>query len=125
TTGLVDPIREALLPYRERIAAAFVYGAVAKGSHQQGGDIDVMVLSDLPHGEISGALHAIESALGRPIDPTVISIEEWRKKAAKKRSFVTKLLERPKLFVFGSEDDLWDPHDAAPPQKLASAVSAE
>src|SRR5262249_15116670 len=46
TTGLVDPIRAALWPFRDRIAAAFVYGSVAKGTDKARSDIDVMVLGE-------------------------------------------------------------------------------
>ena len=46
TVGVVGPLRRALAPFAKRIAAAFVYGSVAKGADTAKSDIDVMVISD-------------------------------------------------------------------------------
>lgn len=46
TVGLAEPLREALAPLAKRIAAAFVFGSVAKRSDTAASDIDVLVLSD-------------------------------------------------------------------------------
>src|SRR3981189_1750821 len=44
TVGLVEPLAEALEPYAANINAAFVFGSVAKGTHHEGSDIDIMVI---------------------------------------------------------------------------------
>ena len=44
TVGLVDPLREALMPVAKRIALAFVYGSIAKGGDTAASDIDVMII---------------------------------------------------------------------------------
>ncbi len=46
TVGLVEPLREALVPLAKRITAAFVFGSVAKRSDTATRDIDVLGLSD-------------------------------------------------------------------------------
>lgn len=40
TTGLADPLREALDPMTSQISAAFVYGSVAKKTDTAGSDFD-------------------------------------------------------------------------------------
>ncbi len=45
TVGLAEPLRDALKPLAKRIAAAFVYGSVAKKQDTATSDIDLMVIS--------------------------------------------------------------------------------
>ena len=107
TAGLVDPLREALLDYRGRICAAFVYGSVAEGSDTAASDVDLMVMGDdLTYADIYATLQDAERKLGRSINPTLTSTAEWQAKLKRKNSFVTRVSGQPKLFVLGSEDDL-------------------
>src|SRR5207247_2825095 len=43
TVGVVGPLRRALAPFAQRIAAAFVYGSFAKCADPARGDIEVLV----------------------------------------------------------------------------------
>ena len=46
TVGLVGPLHAALAPLAAKIAAAFVYGSIAKGTDTARSDIDLMVIAD-------------------------------------------------------------------------------
>lgn len=107
TVGLVEPLRVALAPHAGRIRAAFIYGSVANGTDRAGSDIDLMILSDsLRHDEVFTALTEAEAAIGRPVNPTLMSPRSWRAKRAKKGSFVSRVTGAPLTFVIGSERDL-------------------
>lgn len=107
TVGIVEPIRAALEPLADRIVAAFVYGSVAKGTERGGSDLDLLVLSDdLAYADIYAALESAEARLARPVNPTVMSRAEWRRKRAHPDSFADRIGTQPKLFVIGGEDDL-------------------
>jgi predicted nucleotidyltransferase len=107
TVGVVDPIRTAISPLAGSMAAAFVFGSVAKGEDTSASDIDLMVVSDvLSHADLYAALERAEKTLGRPVNPTVMTAAEWWGKRAAGSSFVTRIRSQPKLFVVGSEDDL-------------------
>lgn len=107
TVGLAEPLRQALAPVAERIAAAFVYGSVAKGADTATSDIDVLVLSDdLSYGELFGALQEGEVRIGRRVNPNLLTPGEWRAKREEEDHFVVSISAQPKLFVLGSEDDL-------------------
>lgn len=107
TVGLAEPLRDALKPLSAAIRAAFVYGSVAKATDQAGSDIDVMIVSDsLTYGEVFGALERVARTLGRQVNPTVYTVAEFSKRARDENAFLTKVLEQPKLWVIGSEDDL-------------------
>ena len=107
TVGLAEPLRAVLKPLSAQIRAAFVYGSVARATDQSGSDIDLMIISDsLTYGEVFGAFERVARTLGRRVNPTVYSAAEFSKRARDENAFVTRVLEQPKLWVIGSQDDL-------------------
>jgi predicted nucleotidyltransferase len=107
TVGIVEPLRDSLGEKADGIRAAFVFGSLAKGGDRAGSDIDLMVISDaLRYADLFEILQQAETRLARPVNPTVMSIADWRAKRAKKESFAARVASQPKLFVIGSDDDL-------------------
>ena len=107
TIGLTEPLREALHPYAGKIATAFVYGSVAKGTDTAHSDIDlVLVGNDLNYQDLYSGLQKAENVLGRQINPNFVSLEDWRHKLSQKNSFIAKINDQPKIFIFGSQEDL-------------------
>ena len=102
TAGLVEPIRAALTPFADRIDAAFVYGSVAKATDTAKSDIDLMIITDdVSYGEIFKSLQDAEAVLQRPINPNVLTLQDWRRKREEQNSFVTRIITQPHLFVLG------------------------
>ena len=107
TVGLADPLREALAPLAERITAAFVYGSVAKRSDTAASDIDLMILSDdLTYGDVFNVLETASSTLGRTVNPTLLSRDDFDRRRSEKESFLTRVLDQPKVWIMGGEDAL-------------------
>ncbi len=107
TVGLRIPLQAALEPLADRIAAAFVYGSVAKGAERAGSDIDLLVIADgLDYAQLYDALPQAEAALGRAINPTVMSTEEWRRKLASADSFAARIAAQSRLFILGNDNAL-------------------
>lgn len=107
TFGLAAPLREALAPLGRRIAAAFVYGSVAKRSDTAKSDIDLMVISDkLTYVSIYAVLEPLHERLGRQVNPTVYSRKELARRLKSDNAFVKRVLEQPKIWIIGSENDL-------------------
>jgi predicted nucleotidyltransferase len=107
TVGLAGPLQKALAPLADRIAAAFVYGSVAKGADRAASDIDLMVIADeLDYATLVSALAAAEESLARPVSPNLMTRAEWRRKRLDADSFAARIAAQPKLFVIGAEDDL-------------------
>jgi predicted nucleotidyltransferase len=107
TVGLVEPVRQALWDLRRDIRAAFIYGSVAKGTDRATSDIDLMVISDaLDYTALYAALAQAEAALGRRINPTVVTRRDWKRKRAAADSFVKRISAARRVFVFGSDDEL-------------------
>ena len=107
TVGVAEPLRQALSPRARAIRTAFVYGSVAKGTDRAKSDIDLMVVSDsLRYADLFETLQAAEAMLGRTVNPTVMTLAQWRAKRARADSFAARVSAQPRVFVIGSDDDL-------------------
>lgn len=107
TLGIGEILREALQPLWAHVALAFVFGSVAKASDHAGSDIDVLIIAqDLTFGEALTALDRASERLGRKVNPTVFSPEEFVRRVQEGRAFVMRVLDQPKIFVKGNPDEL-------------------
>ncbi len=57
-------------------------------------------------GRVSMPLRHAVDLLGRDINPTVYTPSEFEKKRKAKDHFLTRVLDKPKLFVLGNADEL-------------------
>jgi DNA-binding transcriptional ArsR family regulator len=106
TAGLADVLRAALAPVSDAIALAFVYGSMASGTASTHSDVDVMVLGKASFGNVVQALHPAQTALGREVNPTVMTVTEFDKKRRTGDGFITTVLQRSKIWLIGGDDDL-------------------
>lgn len=106
TFGVADYLRAALTPLGKRIRAAFIYGSVAKGTDTASSDIDVMIVSDeLTFPEVIHALMKSEQEIGRSVNPSVYGLNDWRRKIEEEGGFLKRVMEQPRIFLIGSDDD--------------------
>jgi hypothetical protein len=70
-------------------------------------DVDVMVISDsLTYADLFALLEGATRQLGRDVNPTVHSLAELTTRVREKKSFATRVLAQPKIWLIGGEDDL-------------------
>jgi DNA-binding transcriptional ArsR family regulator len=106
TAGLVDVLAEALKPLTAKLRVVFVYGSIASSKEQSDSDIDLMVVGSVAPAELALPLRHARELLGRDINPTSYTLAEFNKKRAAKDHFLTRVLDKPKLFVIGSKNEL-------------------
>lgn len=107
TFGLADVLRQALSKYAAAIRYAFIFGSVAKGADTAASDIDVMIIVEgLGYSELFEALTGAESVLGRKVNPTIYTPEDFLKKVQEDNHFVTRVLDLPKIDLLGTEHDI-------------------
>ena len=105
TVGLADALRAGLAPLAGQIDLAFVYGSVARQQDTAQSDVDLMVVSaSLGYGELFGALESATVALGRKVNPTLYAPAEWDKRIAQDSAFITRVLQQPKIWLIGNEE---------------------
>jgi predicted nucleotidyltransferase len=107
TVGIAEPLRRALEPLVPAIVAAFVYGSLAKRTDTALSDIDLMIVSDsLSYADVFAAMEDVSRTLGRTVNPTVYTRREWSKRVRAQNAFVTRVMDQPKVWLFGSADAL-------------------
>jgi hypothetical protein len=107
TAGLSDMLRVALLPFSDKIQAAFIYGSIAKGKDTAKSDVDVFIIgNELDYADVLTAFSVNKFNFGRPVNPSIYSPQEFQHKLAEGNTFVSRVLEQPKIYLIGSDDNL-------------------
>lgn len=106
TIGVGDVLRSALVPLAERIQIAFIYGSLARGEETRGSDLDVLVVGDLTFAEVVSAISPLQETLSREINPSVYPLKEFKSKVSEGQHFISTVLEAPKIFVIGDNNEL-------------------
>lgn len=110
TMGLADVLRCALAPLAAQIDMAFIYGSVARQQDTAHSDVDVMIVSpSLGYGEVFGALESATASLTRKVNPTLYAPTDWAKRIDQDSAFVTRVVQQPKIWLLGSEEQLHAP----------------
>jgi len=106
TIGVADVLRQVLLPLRERITAAFIFGSVARREERSASDVDLLVIGEVSLADVVDVIRDAEQSIGRPVNPTVYPREEFSDKLKAAHHFVTKVAEGEKLMLIGDESDV-------------------
>ncbi|MEO7332571.1 MAG: nucleotidyltransferase domain-containing protein [Gemmatimonadales bacterium] len=105
TTGLAEPLRQALAPFAKEIVAAFVFGSIAAGRARPTSDVDLMILTDdvdgFSYSELFEALGPVERTLARPVNPIIMSVQEWGQKRMTEESFVDQVANSDRIMILG------------------------
>lgn len=108
--SVTDILRAALEPVAARIDAAFIYGPLARGASSAHSDIDIMIIGrGIEYTDVIPHFIAAAKYLGRAINPSVYSTDEWRRKMAAGNRVMLALMKQPKIFVIGTQDGIPQP----------------
>ncbi len=103
TVGVEEYVRDALAPVADRLMLAVLFGSVARGTDTAASAIDLLLVSDgLTLEAVYGALAPAEKLLGRRVNPTLYTSDEFRRRRVEKSGFVTRVLEVPHAILIGS-----------------------
>ncbi len=105
TVGLVDFFRSALKA-DPNIKLAFVFGSIARQEEKDKSDVNLMIIGNLGMRQLTGLLSGVSGRIGREINPHILSIKEFLKRKNAKDHFLIQVLESPKLFIIGNENEL-------------------
>lgn len=102
TLGIEPMLREALRPLTHDLQAAWIYGSVAKQTDTARSDVDVMLVGrNLLLSKVLKLLVPLEKELGRKINPTCFTPDEFKRRRAEKDSFVNRVLAQPTIALLG------------------------
>jgi predicted nucleotidyltransferase len=101
TVGLESELR-ALLDADPKVDAAAIHGSWAAGRAGVDSDVDVVVIGRLDLTELRRAVRAIGRRIGRRVDVTAFSPDEFRTRQERGDGFVKKLLDGPRIVLVDS-----------------------
>jgi hypothetical protein len=97
-----DVLRAALAPLAARIDAAFIYGPAARGPAHV--EIDLLIVGrDIAYAEVLPHIIAAAKFVGRAINPSVYTADEWTEKLARGNRVALAVMKQPKVFLLGTE----------------------
>jgi predicted nucleotidyltransferase len=106
TLGVSQVLREALSKLGRRIKVAFVYGSIATGKETSVSDIDVLIIGGVSLMDVVSATANSQRDLGREVNPSIYPVAEFCRKLAAGQHFITSVVESPKIFLIGNEQQL-------------------
>ena len=107
TFGVADPLKEALKPFGKKVVLAFIFGSVATGDDSSQSDIDLFIVAaGIQYADVMKRMLFVEKTVGRPVNPSLYSPEEFVAKIKSENHFVTRVVNRPKIMIVGTEHDL-------------------
>lgn len=103
--GIAPLLLDALSSITDKVELALVYGSVAKETDTATSDIDVMLVgNDLTLSEVLEQLLPVEGLLGRKVNPTCYTVDEFKKRLGDPDSFVNRVLDQPTIKLIGNVD---------------------
>ena len=106
TSGIADVIRSCLKRFGDKIEIAFVYGSVARTEELSTSDVDLMIIGDVGLADLAPGLRRAEKTLGREVNPTIYSSDEFLRRHKEGDSFVTTVMSDSKILLKGSDSEL-------------------
>jgi predicted nucleotidyltransferase len=106
TAGIADILRAALASLTERIDVAFIHGSIARGKAGPLSDIDVVLVGKVSFEDVVSALSPTQERLGREVNPSVYSPEEFGRKIRERHPFVSRVMGTPRIMLIGDENDI-------------------
>jgi predicted nucleotidyltransferase len=106
TSGVADVLREAFREMIQLIRVAFIHGSMVTGSQNKYSDIDLIVVGKMTFAAVVAALAPAQEKLGREVNASVYSPQEFRRKLAQGHHFLTVVCNEPKVFLVGGEREL-------------------
>jgi predicted nucleotidyltransferase len=104
TSGVAGTVRNSLGKIRG-VKFAFLYGSFAKNEEKPESDVDLMVVGKFNFDELEEAISESEKQLGRTINITSYSLQEFHAKTRAKDGFIQTVLKGPRIMLIGDEDE--------------------
>jgi len=109
TFAIADLIKAALLPVTEQIEWVFVYSSVANCENSSSSDIHLLIVSSsLSYVDVIRVISEAEELTGRPISPSIYTVDQIKNKLHEDNAFVSRVMEQPKIWIKGDENDIRD-----------------
>lgn len=104
TVGVFQLLSTSLAPLANRISQAFVYGSLASGDESAQSDVDLMIVGEVTLDEVLAQLTPVEPQIGRPINPTLYSVSDFKTKIDSGNHFLRSVMQGKRVFLIGESN---------------------
>jgi len=105
TIGIRGLLKEALERIRG-IEIAFIYGSFAKNEESAKSDIDLVIVGEVEERKLVTEVGRVERTVKREINYSLYTKDDLSKKKREMDSFMLDVINGPKIFLMGNENDL-------------------
>lgn len=106
TEGVEGTLRDVVGRFKE-IFVAFIYGSYAKNKEKKTSDIDLVVVGKVPRNKFTREIRALELKLGREINFTIYTQEEFEMERRKEGGFLNLILKERLVILKGVLNAGW------------------
>jgi uncharacterized protein len=106
TSGIVPMLQEAVRKLGKKVRWGFIYGSLARGEEGSASDVDLMLIGNASTMELAPTLRRLEKIVGRQINPTIFTEDDFVKNLTKKNHFLLTVIRGKKIILKGTEDEL-------------------
>jgi predicted nucleotidyltransferase len=105
TVGIAELVKHALRSVEQKIYRAYIYGSFASGDYGNDSDIDLFIVTELSGLKLVKLLGPVQNEIGRSINISQFTSAEYNQRKEQGDHFLTRVLEGPKVNIFGHEDE--------------------
>ncbi|PIS08949.1 hypothetical protein COT75_03740 [Candidatus Beckwithbacteria bacterium CG10_big_fil_rev_8_21_14_0_10_34_10] len=89
-----------------KIKYAMLSGRLARAKEHQSEDVDLLVVGEVVLPQLASAVRSFESKLGRDINYTVMTLEEFSFRKKRRDPFISRVLLSSRIMIVGDEEDM-------------------
>lgn len=105
TVGAEGALREAI-GRTKGVIFSFIYGSFARNKESSASDLDLLIVGNPEEDKLMQRIESLEKRLQREINYNIYTRREFKNRVKKKDSFIKNILERPKIILKGSVDEI-------------------
>ncbi len=105
TIGIADVIKKALRPAASDIEHAFIYGSFATGEYRNDSDVDLFLVTGISGLKLAELLGDLQNELGRSINISQFTSDEYRQRLAQKDHFLSRVIEGPRIEIIKQKNE--------------------
>lgn len=105
TIGIADVIKKALRPVAPNIEHAFIYGSFATGEYRNDSDVDLFLVTGISGLKLAELLGDLQNELGRSINISQFTSDEYRQRLAQKDHFLSRVIEGPRIEIIKQKNE--------------------
>lgn len=87
------------------IKVAFIYGSFARNEKKADSDIDLFLIGSIDERRLVTEINRLEKLLTREINYILYKPDEFQRKRQQRDGFILDIMESPKIFLIGNDDE--------------------